>query len=71
MPKILPVEIKVLNNDISVANNSISWQFIDWLTYVTESINKTMQFENCGIINTLIFQIPEVLFILYLLSTKK
>lgn len=60
MPKILPIEIKVLNNESRGTHEEISWKFIEWLGYVTESINKTMRFENCGILNTLVFHLPEV-----------
>ncbi|XP_056638046.1 uncharacterized protein C2orf42 homolog [Diorhabda sublineata] len=58
MPKILPIEIKVLK-DTPKPNDMVSWGFIDWLSFVTESINKTMQFDNYGIVNTTILQIPE------------
>lgn len=53
----VPVEIKVLNPE---KKSEISWKFIDFLSYVTESINQTMQFENYANLNTLIFSIPEV-----------
>lgn len=61
MPKIFPIEIKVIN-EINSANDEedMNWKFEDWLSYVTDSINQTMQFDNCGIVNTLKFSIPEV-----------
>lgn len=61
IPKIFPIEIKVIN-DVNSANdeNGTNWIFLDWLSYVTESINQTMQFDNYGIVNTLRFFIPEV-----------
>lgn len=58
MPKILPIEIKVLE-DTPKSNDMVSWGFIDWLSFVTESINRTMQFDNYGMVNTTILQIPE------------
>ncbi|KAJ8918865.1 hypothetical protein NQ315_011156 [Exocentrus adspersus] len=58
MPKVLPIEIKVLNDSRGI-EKPVSWTFLDWISYVTESINKTMIFENCGILNTLVFYIPE------------
>ncbi|CAG9865420.1 unnamed protein product [Phyllotreta striolata] len=61
MPKVLPIEIKVLEND-DRTRNEVSWDFIDWLSFVTESINSTMRFENFGIINTIVLQIPELFF---------
>lgn len=61
LPNVFPVEIKVLNTkDTNPAHGIVSWQFLDWLTYVTESINQTMQFENYGNINTLHFCTPKV-----------
>ncbi|XP_050304422.1 uncharacterized protein C2orf42 isoform X2 [Anthonomus grandis grandis] len=63
VPKIYPIEIKVLNEITpNKDENNVSWQFFDWLAFVTESINKTMQFINCGIINTQVFYIPEDFF---------
>ncbi|KAJ8978919.1 hypothetical protein NQ317_013357 [Molorchus minor] len=59
MPKVLPIEIKVINELKDTGNEDESWNFFDWLSYVTESINRTMQFDNCGILNTLAFHIPE------------
>lgn len=41
-------------------NEEINWSFLDWLSYVTESVNQTMQFDNYGIVNTLRFFIPKV-----------
>ncbi|XP_072387430.1 uncharacterized protein C2orf42 isoform X1 [Diabrotica undecimpunctata] len=58
MPKILPIEIKVLE-ETPKSNDVVSWGFVDWLSFVTESINRTMQFENYGMVNTTILQIPE------------
>ncbi|KAJ8965221.1 hypothetical protein NQ314_004291, partial [Rhamnusium bicolor] len=58
MPKILPIEIKVLN-ELKGSTQDVSWNFMDWLSYVTEYINKTMQFGNCGMVNTLVFHVPE------------
>ncbi|KAJ3643377.1 hypothetical protein Zmor_026091 [Zophobas morio] len=62
-PNIFPVEIKVLENNEQTAEVSTtevtSWTFLEWLTYVTESINQTMQFENYGNLNSLVFYIPE------------
>ncbi|KAF7281276.1 hypothetical protein GWI33_004897 [Rhynchophorus ferrugineus] len=62
VPKIYPIEIKVLDELPLTQNvdNGVSWQFLDWLAFVTESINKTMQFINCGNINTQVFYIPEI-----------
>jgi hypothetical protein len=61
VPNIFPVEIKVLDKREDVGTTEVaSWKFCDWLTYVTESINQTMQFENYGNLNTLVFCIPEV-----------
>ncbi|XP_066141761.1 uncharacterized protein C2orf42 homolog isoform X2 [Euwallacea fornicatus] len=62
VPKIYPIEIKVLNDSSSVADSDINWSLVDWLAFVTESINRTMQFINCGIINSQVFYIPEVFF---------
>lgn len=60
-PKIFPVEIKVLENqDRCTDSMNISWNFQDWLMYVTESINQTMHFNNYGNLNTLLFCIPQV-----------
>ncbi|CAH0555494.1 unnamed protein product [Brassicogethes aeneus] len=64
MPKIFPVHIKILNGE-NDGNKSVSWEYNDWLTYVTESINNSMQFENCGLLNTQVFHIPEVIFFTY------
>ncbi|KAH1010428.1 uncharacterized protein C2orf42 homolog [Dendroctonus ponderosae] len=64
-PKIYPIEIKVLNEQSLMSNpmdKVVSWMFSDWLSFVTESINKTMQFINCGIVNTQVFYIPEDFF---------
>ncbi|RZC36713.1 hypothetical protein BDFB_011408, partial [Asbolus verrucosus] len=62
-PNIFPVEIKVLDNkekSLQTDRTEIaSWKFMEWLNYVTESINQTMHFENYGNLNTLIFCIPE------------
>lgn len=76
IPKILPVEIKVLNacetielGDVDSVGNC--WAFVDWLSFVTESINKTMKFENCGITNTLVFHIPEVVIRINVIINKK
>lgn len=66
-PKIYPVEIKVLEDQNPINTNLekiTSWEFLDWLTFATESINQTMQFENYGNLNSLIFCIPEVINIL-------
>lgn len=61
LPKIFPIEIKVINEfNTANAEEEIKWSFLDWLSYVTESINLTMQFDNCGIVNILRFYIPEV-----------
>ncbi|XP_023026203.2 uncharacterized protein C2orf42 homolog [Leptinotarsa decemlineata] len=61
MPKVIPVEIKILS-DLPICNDADSWRFMDWLSYVTECVNQTMKFENCGLLNTLGFQIPENFF---------
>ncbi|CAH1154040.1 unnamed protein product [Phaedon cochleariae] len=58
LPNVLPIEIQVLNNPATI-EEKYSWGFMDWLSYVTECINKTMQFDNYGIVNSLGFQIPE------------
>ncbi|CAG9760885.1 unnamed protein product [Ceutorhynchus assimilis] len=65
VPKIYPIEIKVLNEASLTKNadNGVNWTFLDWLAFVTESINKTMQFINCGIINTQVFYIPKLFFL--------
>lgn len=61
MPKIFPIEIKVINEvNNSKHEEDVNWKFVDWLSYVTDSINQTMQFDNYGIVNTLSFSIPEV-----------
>lgn len=61
MPKIFPIEIKVINDvNSSKDEDNMTWLFVDWLSYVTESINQTMQFDNYGNLNTLQFFIPEV-----------
>ncbi|EFA10491.2 uncharacterized protein C2orf42 homolog [Tribolium castaneum] len=63
VPNVFPVEIKVLESVEQVApSGGISWGFIEWLSYVTESINQTMHFENYGNLNTLVFCIPEAFF---------
>lgn len=62
-PKIYPIEIKVLDEHSPISNpmdKVASWKFSDWLSFVTESINRTMQFINCGIVNAQMFYIPEV-----------
>ncbi|XP_030757688.1 uncharacterized protein C2orf42 homolog [Sitophilus oryzae] len=61
VPKVFPIEIKVLDELPTTENKEpeVSWGFLDWLAFVTESINRTMQFINCGIVNMQIFYIPE------------
>ncbi|KAL1494781.1 hypothetical protein ABEB36_010325 [Hypothenemus hampei] len=61
VPKIYPIEIKLLNEPPSVKNNNsaVNWSFLDWLGFVTECLNRTMQFINCGIVNSQVFYIPE------------
>lgn len=61
MPKIFPIEIKVMNGlSSSTGEEATNWTFLEWLSFVTDSINQTMQFDNYGIVNTLRFSIPEV-----------
>ncbi|KAL3268110.1 hypothetical protein HHI36_007237 [Cryptolaemus montrouzieri] len=63
-PKIYPIQINILNQNTKESDpgncqetNPI-WTFNNWLSFVVESMNKLIVFENAGTLNSLVFNIP-------------
>ncbi|XP_044754634.1 uncharacterized protein C2orf42 homolog [Coccinella septempunctata] len=59
-PKIYPIQINIMNNskESHQDDNNPTWSFDNWLSFVVESMNKLITFENAGIMNTLVYNIP-------------
>lgn len=61
-PKIYPIQINILNEnkEPNPEKTNPIWTFDHWLSFIVETMNKLMIFENAGIMNTLVYNIPLV-----------